>query len=297
MNSTTTNQIPNAIFVGSIPSNLSSEDLRSYFSQFGEIKSLKYKKKPGRLSNNVAILKVKTQRTFDLIFRSTPLVLNGTRLKIREMLKGKDLAEAEEEISLRRVYIKNIPFGVEDDVLTSLFKSFGEVELCYVCKDKRKPGASTDYAFVTFKDADSAEKAKKQGVLDSESLGFKLIIKGFNAKNKILKPQKSSKKASTDGIESMNKRKKHVERNENPREVLFRNFNLETRHNLRNFYLKEEGHNNQRLRRKSTFHLPDLDFEGIRTKKQFSKKENKRVNFNHSRGNIRFNHYSSAFLA
>lgn len=254
--------VPSAIFVGSIPSTKTSKDLRVYFSKFGEIKSLKYKKKPGKLSNNVAILKLKDQKAFDSIFESLPLVLDGTQLKVKEVLKGSRLAKAEEDLAQRRVYVKNIPFGCEDTDLETVFKQYGDVELCYICKDKRKPEATTDYAFVTFKAQEGADKAKEAGIVFAKSLDAKLTIKGFKAKSKILKTVPSPKKTN-EGTS-----------NEDTGGFEFSKF-CKGKHGTRE--------------RRNTFYAPHLDFRGARQPRKFSSEELKQVSFNHRYGNIRMN--------
>lgn len=256
---------PSAIFVGSIPSDTTSKELRAYFSTFGKIQSLKYKKKPGKLSNNVAILKIESKTTFDLIFRSQPLILKGTELKIREKLNGFKLAKAEADIANRRVYVKNIPLDMSDNELQSAFQRFGDVELCYICKDKRKLGAATDYAFVTFVDQLSADRAKDFGNLDvGMDLKVTLVIRGFKAKSKMLK-QDSAKIGDNKGGLPLNVAESLI-------------LNVRVAH-------KKKGFN----RRKSTMLIPNLDFSGLKERKNFSRKQHKAVSFNHYRDNIRFN--------
>lgn len=57
-----------------------------------------------------------------------------------------------------KIYVGNLPFGVDDDKLRELFSSYGEIEEITVIKDKFS-GRSKGFGFVTFKDDESAKKA------------------------------------------------------------------------------------------------------------------------------------------
>lgn len=57
-----------------------------------------------------------------------------------------------------KVYVGNLPFGVDDDKLQELFSAFGEVEEVTVIKDKFS-GRSKGFGFVTFKNSEDAKNA------------------------------------------------------------------------------------------------------------------------------------------
>ena len=57
-----------------------------------------------------------------------------------------------------KIYVGNLPFSVDDEGLSELFSSYGEIEEATVIKDKFS-GRSKGFGFVTFKDDASAKKA------------------------------------------------------------------------------------------------------------------------------------------
>ena len=59
---------------------------------------------------------------------------------------------------MSKVYVGNLPFGVEDKELQELFSPYGEISEAVVIKDKYS-GRSKGFGFVTFVDEAAAKKA------------------------------------------------------------------------------------------------------------------------------------------
>lgn len=57
-----------------------------------------------------------------------------------------------------KIYVGNLPFGVDDNGLKDLFSSYGEISEAVVIKDKYS-NRSKGFGFVTFADEASASKA------------------------------------------------------------------------------------------------------------------------------------------
>jgi len=57
-----------------------------------------------------------------------------------------------------KIYVGNLPFGVDKAKLDELFGTFGDIEESIVISDKFS-GRSKGFGFVTFKDDESAKKA------------------------------------------------------------------------------------------------------------------------------------------
>ncbi|MFH1607621.1 MAG: RNA-binding protein [archaeon] len=57
-----------------------------------------------------------------------------------------------------KIYVGNLPFGVDNNKLKELFSSYGEVEEATVIMNKFN-GRSKGFGFVTLKDDESAKKA------------------------------------------------------------------------------------------------------------------------------------------
>lgn len=58
-----------------------------------------------------------------------------------------------------KVYVGNLPWGIDDKKLKELFSEFGEISEAVVIKDKFNPKRSKGFGFVSFADDDSAQKA------------------------------------------------------------------------------------------------------------------------------------------
>lgn len=128
--------------------------------------------------------------------------IRGSKLKIKKCLQGNQLAEVEEEISKRRVYVKNIPFSISDRQLIDIIEPFGEVELCYICKERRNTTSKTDYGFITFKEEESAQNLLEKGSLKLSKFKTKLVFRGFKSKGKEKKPKHSTWEENSGNKES-----------------------------------------------------------------------------------------------
>ena len=60
-----------------------------------------------------------------------------------------------------KIYVGNLPFGIDSDKLKELFDSFGDIEEAIVISDKFS-GRSKGFGFVTFSDDEAAKKAIKE---------------------------------------------------------------------------------------------------------------------------------------
>lgn len=88
----------------------------------------------------------------------------------------------------RRIYVKNIPFSLKEAELRAKVEStIGEIELCYICKKKRRVNSKTDYGFITFVDQETAEKALQKGKLKFKKYKTKLVFKRFILKRESTK--------------------------------------------------------------------------------------------------------------
>lgn len=90
------------------------------------------------------------------------------------------IEETSESVSSRRVYVKNIPFSLKEGELQEKVEtSIGRIELCYICKKKRRANSKTDYGFITFASQELAEKALGMRKLKFKKYKTKLVFKQF----------------------------------------------------------------------------------------------------------------------
>lgn len=80
--------------------------------------------------------------------------------------------------SSRRLMIRNIPFGSQDEDFVNLFKQYGEIEDATIVRDKDQ--RSRGYGFVTYRDVDSVRRALDAIItLDGRQLLSKLAADPF----------------------------------------------------------------------------------------------------------------------
>lgn len=193
-----------SILIEEIPHWIGGEELRYYFSQFGNIKAVNFEKSSPKSSRyNYAIIEFSNHYGFLRALKEKNHSIMNTPLLVKRCLQGKELADLEEDISARRIYMKNIPFCIEEEDLYNMVQDFGEIELFYICKDKRKHASKTDYGFVTFRYQASADRALKIRTLKLEKFNTKVVFKKFNSKGKKFelknfKPSRSSPKSKNE---------------------------------------------------------------------------------------------------
>lgn len=108
----------------------------------------------------------------------------------------------------RRVYVKNIPFSLRQEELQEKVEAFiGAIELCYICKNRRKAGSKTDYGFITFIKEEDALKMLAKRKLKLKKYKTKLVFRGFQPKNITVKksygkPNQGLKTQNASGVGS-----------------------------------------------------------------------------------------------
>lgn len=73
-----------------------------------------------------------------------------------------------------KIYVGNLPFGIDDGKLKELFASYGEIEEANVIKNNFS-NRSKGFGFVTFKNEESAKKAISE-MNEKEIEGRKLTV-------------------------------------------------------------------------------------------------------------------------
>lgn len=102
--------------------------------------------------------------------------------------------DVEADISKRRVYVKNIPFTSQKEEVQSIIEEFGRVELLYICKTQRNQRSKTDYGFITFFNANDAQKLLKKGSLKFPRFKTKLVFREFKCKARPKRSKKARRK-------------------------------------------------------------------------------------------------------
>eukprot|EP00931_Biecheleriopsis_adriatica_P101034 TRINITY_DN7625_c0_g1_i2.p1 TRINITY_DN7625_c0_g1~~TRINITY_DN7625_c0_g1_i2.p1 ORF type:complete len:580 (-),score=163.38 TRINITY_DN7625_c0_g1_i2:106-1845(-) len=143
------------VFVKNLDSTVDSKALYDTFSLFGNILSCKVSTDSiGRSRGYGFVQYESTDAAKQAIERVNGMLIGERKVFVGPCLKrGESAASGGSDCSL---YVKNIPADWDDEKVTSLFSTYGELESTLIVD-----GAKTErrYGFVNFKDADSAAKA------------------------------------------------------------------------------------------------------------------------------------------
>ncbi|KAK0933325.1 Multiple RNA-binding domain-containing protein 1 [Friedmanniomyces endolithicus] len=61
-----------------------------------------------------------------------------------------------------RLFVRNLPFNVQEDDLTAEFEPYGELEEVHLCTDKDKDGIGKGFAFIQYSTPEAAERAREE---------------------------------------------------------------------------------------------------------------------------------------
>ena len=134
--------------IGCLPASCTSEDLMSYFSQYGVIRQVKVLRKSRRLCSGNAVLLCADEATMQRIVNIKTFSFGGRTIFCEPVLTGAELEEKNRALGQRRVFLSNLPPQMEDSDIGRLLSVFGPVENAYrikSLKDIKRP-----FGFVTF---------------------------------------------------------------------------------------------------------------------------------------------------
>jgi len=171
------------IYIGCLPASCTKEELVGYFSYFGPTISVKIVKRArNKLCSGNAILECGTEYMFNAIVAQREFDFHDRRIYCEPVLQGRLLEKKNRELSLRRIYISNLPSGVSNDQLQEQFKLFGPVQNAY--RIRTLHNEDRPFGFVTFHSQRSASLAVSTGSLIIN--GRKILILRFKKNEKII---------------------------------------------------------------------------------------------------------------
>lgn len=146
------------VYVGSIPGNLSEEEVLGYFQQFVPNIAFSLNRNLSKRTTNSGFGFLTVYSSSDLqTLLATPHFLQGRQLKCQEYLTGNDLEAAKENLKQRRLFVRGFKKGTTDQELLSAFSAYGQVESAYVVKIY-STGEPMGYGYVTLKKVEVAER-------------------------------------------------------------------------------------------------------------------------------------------
>lgn len=152
------------MFVGGISRNTNTDSLRTYFSQFGEVRDVDIK------------IDVATQasRGFGFVLFADSASITAVEQAGEHNLDGKRIDPKRAEKRNAKIFCGGLKSDFDDEVIKAQFAEFGEVEL-YERRTDRNTGRPQAFCFITFKDDQVATKLCKMHWVDI--MGKKCEIK------------------------------------------------------------------------------------------------------------------------
>lgn len=158
--------MPHKLFIGSIPGDTDADDLLSLFRQHANVinVTLAYEKK-----NKTALCKgygfalCPSEADLQaLLSLKDQLFYRDRLISLREFQVGSQLRENRLAFNMRRIFVGNVPDGINVKDLESLFSSFGDIANIYFVKGDQSDGAR--FGYIVYQDIEAAQRvlASKQ---------------------------------------------------------------------------------------------------------------------------------------
>lgn len=207
------------LFLSSLHFEITIQDLYDHFTQFGKVAAIKINKKGVPSKKSTAMMRMETEEAVERLISHKNQVIKGHEIFVEKKLTGKDLVLKNEEIGVRRIHISNIPSHITGEDLLTLFSEYGRVEMAY-SKQPKDFEASEDlkiYGFVTFFEAEDAQRLVDMKTVKIQGLDEPLEIKSFNKKSIKLtldyfNKNQETTKVKADSKKGKNKSKKRQRR-------------------------------------------------------------------------------------
>lgn len=174
------------IFLGSLPPQLTNQELKSLLSPFGEIKTvhLLFHKKTGFCKGFGHII-VGNKATFDKILNTKNFKIKGRKIFKEPFLTGRKLSEKKQKFVNKRIYVSNLSTKITDEDMREIFSVFGDIDQAY--RIVSADGVQQPFGFVLFKEEESAKRCHKQGMLECKGKKLKCrLFVNFEEQKKIV---------------------------------------------------------------------------------------------------------------
>lgn len=150
------------VYIGCLPASCTMDMLKSYFSQFDNVKEVRLSKRPGnKLCSGNGSFSCTDKSAFDFIVAQREFNFYGRTIYCNPLLNGEELQQKNQELSKRRIFLSSLPPEVSDEMLETIMATFGKVENAYRIKSLKNE--SKPFGFVTYFSPSSAEEAVKAG--------------------------------------------------------------------------------------------------------------------------------------
>ncbi|XP_002926642.2 RNA-binding protein 34 [Ailuropoda melanoleuca] len=184
------------VFVGNLPVTCNKKKLKSFFREYGQIESVRFRSlipAEGTLSKKLAAIKRKIhpdQKNINayVVFKDESAATKALKRNGAQIADGfrirVDLASDTSSRDKRSVFVGNLPYKVEESAVEEHFLDCGSIVAVRIVRD-RVTGVGRGFGYVLFENTDAVHLALKLN--NSELMGRKLRVMRSVNKEK-LKP-------------------------------------------------------------------------------------------------------------
>ncbi|CAO2609337.1 RNA-binding protein 34, partial [Lemmus lemmus] len=185
------------VFVGNLPVTCNKKKLKSFFKEYGQIESLRFRSvmpAEGTLTKKLAAIKRKfhpDQKSINayVVFKEESAAAKALQRNGAEIAEGfrirVDLASETTSRDKRSVFVGNLPYKVEDAALEKHFLDCGNIVAVRILRNPLT-GVGRGFGYVLFENTDAVHLALKLN--NSELMGRKLRVMRSVNKEKLKQP-------------------------------------------------------------------------------------------------------------
>ncbi|XP_038169246.1 RNA-binding protein 34 [Arvicola amphibius] len=185
------------VFVGNLPVTCNKKKLKSFFKEYGQIESVRFRSvmpAEGTLTKKLAAIKRKfhpDQKSINayVVFKEEGAAAKALQRNGAEIAEGfrirVDLASETTSRDKRSVFVGNLPYKVEDAALEKHFLDCGSIVAVRILRNPLT-GVGRGFGYVLFENTDAVHLALKLN--NSELMGRKLRVMRSVNKEKLKQP-------------------------------------------------------------------------------------------------------------
>lgn len=191
------------IFIKNLDKTIDNKAMYDTFSAFGNILSCKVANDENGQSKGYGFVHFETEEAANnAIQKVNGMLLNGKKVYVGKFIPRKEREKelGEQAKRFTNVYLKNFGEELDDEKLKELFEKFGKITSHKVMSDDG--GKSKGFGFVSFEDAESAEKAVEE--MNNKEINGKILYVG-RAQKKAERQAELKRKFEQLKLERMNR--------------------------------------------------------------------------------------------
>lgn len=164
------------IFLGGLSYHTTDETLRKFCSRFGSFTDCLVMRTSEGKSRGFGFVTYETEQSVEEFMRARPHTIDSRQIDPKRAMPREDQNRSEAHLTVKKLFVAGLRDGIDENVLREYFGRFGTVT--EVLSMKERDGKPRGFAFVSFDDYDSVDKAilAKPHVVNGRPLDIKKAI-------------------------------------------------------------------------------------------------------------------------